>query len=117
MWAKRGGITTKIHARVTRKASGLPPDLAGEAHDVAPTSCSMGLRRCIVIADKAYDADNIRAHILTGRGPQHPEPIQSQNQVPVDQDLIANAIASSVSSTDEAVAHASAEKGRKEEGE
>ncbi|WP_271574366.1 IS5 family transposase [Bradyrhizobium sp. CCBAU 11361] len=62
----RGGLTTKIHARVDAK--GRPVRLMitpGEAHDV---TCAEALRdgldaRAIVIADKGYDADRVRAHI------------------------------------------------------
>jgi transposase len=66
----RGGITTKIHARVDAK--GRPVCLLispGEAHDA---SCADALPNglengAVVIADKAYDADNIRACISVTR--------------------------------------------------
>jgi transposase len=62
----RGGLTTKIHARVDAK--GRPVRLIitpGEAHDV---TCAEALldgieARTVVIADKGYDADRVRAHI------------------------------------------------------
>jgi transposase len=62
----RGGITTKIHARVGAK--GRPVCLLispGEAHDASCADALLnGLENgAVVIADKAYDADNIRAHI------------------------------------------------------
>jgi len=62
----RGGITTKIHARVDAK--GRPVCLLispGEAHDAACAETLLnGLENgAVVIADKAYDANNIRAHI------------------------------------------------------
>jgi len=62
----RGGITTKIHARVDAK--GRPVCLLispGEAHDASCADALLnGLENgAVVIADKAYDADNIRAHI------------------------------------------------------
>ncbi|MDI3560481.1 IS5 family transposase [Bradyrhizobium sp. Arg816] len=62
----RGGLTTKIHAVVD--AQGLPIRLgltAGQAHD-APAAYRLLDRldpRTIVLADKAYDADGIRALI------------------------------------------------------
>ena len=66
MGRSRGGLTTKIHARVDAK--GRPVCLLispGEVHDV---SCAEALlncleRRAIIIADKGYDADQVRAHI------------------------------------------------------
>jgi transposase len=62
----RGGLTTKIHARVDAK--GRPVRLLispGEVHDVAYAEALLdGLEpRAIVIADKGYDADRVRAHI------------------------------------------------------
>ncbi len=62
----RGGLTTKIHAVVD--AQGLPIRLgltAGQAHDgqVADTLLDHLGPRTIVLADKAYDADRIRALI------------------------------------------------------
>jgi hypothetical protein len=58
----RGGLTTKIHARVDRQ--GKPIQLLitpGQAHDLAgaePLLANLD-RRTVVIADKAYDADCI----------------------------------------------------------
>jgi transposase len=62
----RGGFTTKIHARVDAK--GRPISLLispGEAHDVTYAEALLeGLEQCaVVVADKAYDADRVRAHI------------------------------------------------------
>ncbi|WP_128948244.1 IS5 family transposase [Bradyrhizobium nanningense] len=62
----RGGLTTKIHARVDAK--GRPVRLMitpGEAHDVTCAEALLdGLdARAVVIADKGYDADRVRAHI------------------------------------------------------
>jgi transposase len=62
----RGGLTTKIHARVDAK--GRPVCLLispGEVHDVTCAEALLnGLeRRAIIIADKGYDADRVRAHI------------------------------------------------------
>lgn len=66
MGRSRGGLTTKIHARVDAK--GRPVRLLispGEAHDATCAEALLdGLQtRAIVIADKGYDADRVRAHI------------------------------------------------------
>ena len=66
MGRSRGGLTTKIHARVDAK--GRPVCLLispGEVHDI---TCAQALldgleQRCLVIADKGYDADRVRDHI------------------------------------------------------
>ena len=62
----RGGLTTKIHAVVD--AQGLPIRLsltAGQAHDgrVADTLLDHLGPHTIVLTDKAYDAERIRALI------------------------------------------------------
>jgi transposase len=62
----RGGLTTKIHARVDRQ--GRPLQLLitpGQAHDLngAEPLLANLTSRTIVIADKAYDADRLRLHI------------------------------------------------------
>jgi transposase len=67
----RGGLTTKIHARIDAK--GRPVCLLispGEVHDAARAEALLkGLEiGALVIADKGYDADCIGAHIR-GRGP------------------------------------------------
>lgn len=64
MGRSRGGLTTKIHALVD--ADGLPINLsltAGQTHDSIP---ALGLiegikERAILLADKAYDTDALRA--------------------------------------------------------
>lgn len=66
MGRSRGGLTTKIHARVDAK--GRPVCLLispGEVHDITCAEALLdGLeQRAIVIADKGYDADRVRAHI------------------------------------------------------
>jgi transposase len=62
----RGGLTTKIHARVDAK--GRPVCLLispGEVHDAACAEALLdGLENgAVVIADKGYDADSIRTYI------------------------------------------------------
>lgn len=66
MGRSRGGLTTKIHARVDRQ--GRPLQLLitpGQAHDLTGAEPLLATLtgRTIVIADKAYDADRLRAHI------------------------------------------------------
>ena len=66
MGRSRGGLTTKIHARVDAK--GRPVRLLispGNEHDVNAAEALLdGLeRRAVVIADKGYDADRVRSCI------------------------------------------------------
>lgn len=66
MGRSRGGLTTKIHARVDAK--GRPVRLLispGEVHDIACAEALLdGLeQRAVVIADKGYDADRVRIRI------------------------------------------------------
>jgi transposase len=66
MGRSRGGLTTKIHAVVD--ARGRPVRLmltAGQVHDSngARDLLVKLARRAVVVADKAYDADWIRAQI------------------------------------------------------
>ena len=66
MGRSRGGLTTKIHARVDAK--GRPVRLLispGNDHDAVRAEDLLdGIEKgCTVIADKGYDADNIRACI------------------------------------------------------
>jgi transposase len=66
----RGGLTTKIHARVDRQ--GRPIQLLitpGQAHDLTGAELLLANVDCrtVIIADKAYDADRVRTH-LRARG-------------------------------------------------
>ena len=66
MGRSRGGLTTKIHARVDRQ--GRPLQLLitpGQAHDLTGAEPLLAdlTHRTIIIADKAYDADRLRLHI------------------------------------------------------
>ena len=66
MGRSRGGLTTKIHARVDAK--GRPVRILispGNDHDVAHAEPLLdGLDEgAVVIADKGYDADRVRSHI------------------------------------------------------
>jgi transposase len=62
----RGGLTTKIHARVDAKGRPLQLLISpGQVHDI---SCAEALldkleHGAVVVADKGYDADRVRAHI------------------------------------------------------
>jgi transposase len=66
MGRSRGGLTTKIHARVDAK--GRPVCLLispGEVHDIICAEKLLdGLERgAVVVGDKGYDADRVRAQI------------------------------------------------------
>ena len=70
MGRSRGGLTTKIHARVD--GQGRPIQLLitpGQVHDLTATEALLAdlKRGTILIADKAYDADRLRQH-LKARG-------------------------------------------------
>jgi len=62
----RGGLTTKIHARVDAKGRPLQLLISpGQVHDI---SCAEALldrleQGAVIVADKGYDADRVRAHI------------------------------------------------------
>lgn len=70
MGRSRGGLTTKIHALVD--ANGLPVVLkltAGQAHDGRSAGDMLGSigKGQVLLADRAYDSDLLRAE-LAGRG-------------------------------------------------
>jgi transposase len=77
MGRSRGGLTTKIHA--VTDARGLPIRFAltpGQVHDGQMAAGLLGplAQGCIVLADKAYDADWIRDHIeQQGAAPNIPD--------------------------------------------
>ncbi len=64
----RGGFSTKLHIRAD--ASGLPLAFAltgGERHDLTAVPellDGVRLARTLVIADRGYDADGLRSHLL-----------------------------------------------------
>jgi transposase len=81
MGRSRGGLTSKIHAVVD--SNGLPVRLAlspGEAHDVrlAGKLLSRLKSGSMLLADRGYDAEWIRACHEEGRVGQHPAEKQSQ---------------------------------------
>lgn len=66
MGRSRGGLTTKIHALVD--ACGLPIALKlteGQAHDGKSAEDMLAAlpRRCVLLADRGYDSDALRAMI------------------------------------------------------
>jgi len=68
MGHSRGGLTTKIHAVVD--ANGLPIALKlteGQAHDAPPAMELLGTMGPgqILLADRAYDSDALRASLTT----------------------------------------------------
>jgi transposase len=77
MGRSRGGLTTKIHA--VTDGRGLPIRFAltpGQAHDAQCAADLLGrlAEGCVVLADKAYDADWIRAKIESqGAAPNIPD--------------------------------------------
>jgi transposase len=82
----RGGLTTKIHVVVD--AQGLPVRLhltAGQAHDgpVAHTMLDRLTPEAIVLADKAYDAEGIRA-LIQAQGAVPNIPPKSNRRVKPD---------------------------------
>lgn len=66
MGRSRGGLTTKIHARVDKKGRPLRLLISpGNDHDVLHAEPLLdGIQEgAIIIADKGYDADRVREHI------------------------------------------------------
>ena len=104
MGRSRGGLTTKIHARVDAK--GRPVCLLispGEVHDAARDEALLdGLQDgAIVIGDKGYDADSIRAHIRSqGAVPNIPNRANRKTKFRWTKVSIASATVSNASSTD-----------------
>jgi len=84
MGRSRGGLTTKIHA--VTDARGLPIRFAltpGQAHDgqTAAQLLAHLPHGCIVLADKAYDADWIRNHIEgQGAAPNIPDKVNRKDR-------------------------------------
>jgi transposase len=83
MGRSRGGLTSKIHAVVD--ANGLPARLAltvGEAHDnwLAGGLLSRLKARSILLADRGYDADWIRALITKRRAWANIPPRSNRNE-------------------------------------
>jgi transposase len=88
MGRSRGGLTTKIHALVNE--NGLPLRFLltpGEAHDTPPARILLDAVQPTqhVLADKAYDADWIRAMIWE-RGAEAVIPSKSNRKMPKEFD-------------------------------
>ena len=68
MGRSRGGLTTKIHARVDGQGRLIQILITpGQVHDLMATDALLAKRGTILIADKAYDADRLR-DLLKARG-------------------------------------------------
>lgn len=66
MGRSRGGLTTKIHARVDGQGRAIQILITpGQAHDLTGADVLLAnlKRGTIVVADKAYDADRLRQHL------------------------------------------------------
>ena len=85
MGRSRGGLTTKIHAVVD--AEGRPITLAltpGQAHDGRAAAGLLGTIRGgdILLADRAYDADWLRADVAGRGGWANIKPMPTRKRVP-----------------------------------
>lgn len=79
----RGGLTTKIHAVVD--ANGLPLDLSisgGQQHDslAAPELLASTPKGGMVLADKAYDSNEIRSFVASRGGWANIPPRQNRRE-------------------------------------
>ena len=86
MGRSRGGNTTKIHAIVDR--NGLPIALkltAGQAHDGKAFETMMGGigEGTVLLADRAYDSDAIRAKLAEQGALANIRPLSVRNDPPV----------------------------------
>ena len=86
MGRSRGGNTTKIHALVDR--NGLPIALKlteGQAHDGRAAEDLVGQlgAGCVLLADRAYDSDTIRASLAAQGALANIRPLRHRKQVPV----------------------------------
>jgi transposase len=85
MGRSRGGLTTKIHAVVD--AHGLPILLKlteGQAHDGKTGEGMLGLlgRDCILLADRGYDSDALRAKIVDAGALANIRPLDHRTDPP-----------------------------------
>ena len=66
MGRSRGGLTTKIHARVDCQGRAIQLLITpGQAHDLTGAEPLLAdlTHGTIIVADKAYDADRLRGHL------------------------------------------------------
>jgi transposase len=85
MGRSRGGLTTKIHALVD--ALGLPISLKlteGQAHDGKSAEDMLDAlpRKCVLLADRAYDSDALRAKIAAQGASANIRPLDHRRQPP-----------------------------------
>ena len=85
MGRSRGGLTTKIHAVVD--ANGLPIALKlteGQAHDGKSGEDMLGAlpRKCVLLADRGYDSDALRAKIAAQGAMANIRPLDHRTDPP-----------------------------------
>lgn len=85
MGRSRGGLTTKIHALVD--ANGLPITLKlseGQAHDGRSAADMLGnlANGQILLADRAYDSDALRANLAARGAWANVKPMPNRKDVP-----------------------------------
>jgi transposase len=85
MGRSRGGLTTKIHAVVD--ANGLPIALKlteGQAHDGKSGEDMLGTlpRKCVLLADRGYDSDALRAKIASQGATANIRPLDHRTDPP-----------------------------------
>jgi transposase len=86
MGRSRGGLTTKIHAMVD--ANGMPISLklsAGQAYDGHSAYAMLDTLKAdnVLLADRAYDADNLRAAIAAKGAWANIAPMPQRRRKPV----------------------------------
>ncbi|MGE0769972.1 MAG: IS5 family transposase [Hyphomicrobiaceae bacterium] len=86
MGRSRGGLTTKIHALVD--ARGLPIALKlteGQAHDGKSAEDMLAAlpRKCVVLADRGYDSDALRAMIAAQGATANIRPLDHRTHPPM----------------------------------
>ena len=86
MGRSRGGLTTKIHALVD--AHGLPIQIKlseGQAHDGTHAAEMLSLlgKECMLLADRGYDSDSLRAQIASQGGYANIRPKSNRVDPPV----------------------------------
>ena len=85
MGRSRGGLTTKIHALVD--ANGLPITLKlseGQAHDGRSAADMLGnlANGQILLADRAYDSDALRANLAARGAWANVKPMPNRKNIP-----------------------------------
>ena len=87
----KGGRNTKISAVVNSHGHAVRIEIVpGNLHDSKCAESTLGtdIEDCIVLADKAYDSKNFRAHITSLKGiPNIPPRKNAKNPAPYDKEL------------------------------